>query len=58
MLQNSVGLLDGREMIEMNNLSVGYFPTESPEIGLYPPPVLNQTPFTPVEPAPNSEMNS
>ncbi len=57
MLQNSVGLLDGREMIEMNNLAVGYFPTESPEIGIYPPPVPDQPPFTPVGLAPNLETN-
>ena len=57
MYQTSVGLLDGNDMIEMNNLSVGYFPSESPEIGIYPPPVPNQSPFTPVEPAPSLETN-
>ena len=38
MLQRSIGFLDGKEMIRMNNLAVGYFPSESPQIGVYPLP--------------------
>jgi hypothetical protein len=38
MLQRSVGSIDGNEMIRMNNLAVGYFPSDSLEIGVYPPP--------------------
>lgn len=34
--QNSA-CLDGRTMIEMNNLAVGYFPSDTPQIGVYPP---------------------
>lgn len=34
-----VGYLDGQSMIEMNNLTVGYFPVAMPEIGVYPAPV-------------------
>lgn len=37
-----VGSLDGKTLIDMNNLAVGYFPTEEPEIGVYPPPVPEQ----------------
>jgi hypothetical protein len=54
MLQRNVGSIDGGEMIKMNNLAVGYFPSESPEIGVYPLPQPQETP----EPAllePNSE---
>lgn len=60
MLQGNVGLLDGREMIRMNNIAVGYFPSDSPEIGLYPPPFPDQQAPTevPLEPELNSEMNS
>jgi len=35
----NAGSLDGQSLIEMNNLAVGYFPTESLEVGVYPPPV-------------------
>jgi hypothetical protein len=57
MLQRNIGSLDGREMIKMNNLAVGYFPAESPEIGVYPPPQPMEQEQLP-EPEPNSEMNS
>ena len=57
MLQRNVGSLDGREMIKMNNLAVGYFPSESPEIGVYPPPQPQQVPEQP-QPEPNSETTS
>jgi hypothetical protein len=33
----NVSCLDGRTMIEMNNLAVGYFPSDAPQIGVYPP---------------------
>jgi len=36
--QSNVGCLNGQTMIEMNNLAVGYFPSDMPEIGFYPPP--------------------
>jgi hypothetical protein len=35
---NLVGHLDGNSMIEMNNLAVGYFPSQTPQIGVYPAP--------------------
>jgi hypothetical protein len=35
---NGFGFLDGNSIIKMNNLAVGYFPSETPEIGIYPPP--------------------
>jgi len=53
----SAGVLDGSALIEMNNLSVGYFPTEAPEIGVYPPPVVTQSP-QPVPNGQNLEKNS
>lgn len=34
----NAGSLDGQSLIEMNNLAVGYFPTET-TIGVYPQPV-------------------
>lgn len=34
-----IGCLDGQSMIEMNNLTVGYYPAAMPEIGVYPVPV-------------------
>jgi hypothetical protein len=37
MLQRNIGSIDGRAMIKMNNLAVGYFPADNPEIGVYPP---------------------
>lgn len=47
-----VGCLDAGSMIRMNNLAVGYFPEEGPEIAVYPPPVVPaQPPVTP-EPQP------
>lgn len=59
MLQRNVGSLDGREMIRMNNLSVGYFPSESPEIGVYPPPQPETLPNPQqVQPEPDSQTNS
>jgi hypothetical protein len=58
MLQLNVGSLDGREMIRMNNLAVGYFPSESPEIGVYPPPQPETLPNPPqVQPEPDSQTN-
>jgi hypothetical protein len=57
-----VGFLDGKTMIEMNNLSVGYFPTATPEIGVYPLPTVEQqhtlTPVPGVPADPNSGTNS
>jgi hypothetical protein len=57
-----VGYLDGKTMIEMNNLSVGYFPTSTPEIGVYPAPTVEPQRMlipAPVVPAdPNSGTNS
>ena len=55
------GVLDGDALVAMNNLAVGYFPSETAELGVYPPPVVIQ-PTQPL-PAPgdvaqNSEMNS
>ena len=41
-----VGSLDGRALIEMNNLAVGYFPAETREFWVYPPPVPVQPPMT------------
>ena len=35
----NAGSLDGKAMIEMNNLAVGYFPGEVLEVAVYPPPV-------------------
>jgi hypothetical protein len=35
---NGFAFLDGNSIIKMNNLAVGYFPTQEPEIGVYPPP--------------------
>lgn len=57
MLQRNVGSLDGREMIKMNNLAVGYFPSDSPEIGVYPPPQPEPEPVSVPLPEPG-EMNS
>lgn len=34
------GCLNAQSMIEMNNLAVGYYPREMPEIGGYPPPPI------------------
>ena len=42
---HNVGSIDGKTMIEMNNLAVGYFPSDIPEIGVYPPPVPQQPPL-------------
>lgn len=58
MLQTNVGFLDGREMIKMNNLAVGYFPSESPELGVYPPPHPYPGVQEPVAPEPHSGTNS
>jgi|GEM_PF-5698661 hypothetical protein len=38
----NAGSLDGQSLIEMNNLAVGYFPTET-AIGVYPQPVPQVT---------------
>jgi hypothetical protein len=43
-LMLNAGSLDGKSMIEMNNLAVGYFPGEALEVGVYPPPVPQQQP--------------
>ncbi len=40
----NAGSLDGKSMIEMNNLAVGYFPGETLEVAVYPPPVPQQPP--------------
>jgi hypothetical protein len=40
----NAGSLDGKSMIEMNNLAVGYFPGETLGIAVYPPPVPQQQP--------------
>jgi hypothetical protein len=40
----NVGCLDGQSLIDMNNLAVGYFPTETVEFGVYPAPVVTQAP--------------
>lgn len=40
----NAGSLDGKSMIEMNNLAVGYFPGETLEVAVYPPPVPQQLP--------------
>ncbi len=40
----SAGCLDGKAMVEMNNLAVGYFPTQASEVSVYPPPVPAQPP--------------
>ena len=59
-----VGFLDGKTMIEMNNLSVGYFPTSTPEIGVYPLPTVEQQrtvtlePGVPVVPAVSAGQSS
>jgi hypothetical protein len=57
MLQRNVGSLDGQQMIQLNNIAVGYFPTESPEISVYPlpQPQPEQQPQPVVEP--NLEKN-
>jgi hypothetical protein len=56
MKQMGAGVLDSGAVIEMNNLAVGYFPTHTPEIGIYPPLVVTQ-PFQ-QEPGPELEPNS
>ena len=33
------GCLDGEKLIEMNNLSLGYFPPQITDPGLYPAPM-------------------
>lgn len=38
------GCIDGKALVEMNNLAVGYFPSESPEIGVYPLPSAPEPP--------------
>jgi hypothetical protein len=50
MLQTCVGFWDGHEMIKMNNLAVGYFPSDTPTIGVYPPP--EPPPQAPSNPVP------
>lgn len=62
----NAGSLDGQSLIEMNNLAVGYFPTET-AIGVYPQPVPQmpqqvdgtQQPATvPVTPEPQGQTSS
>jgi hypothetical protein len=55
--QNSVACLDGQSMIEMNNLAVGYFPSEAPQIGAYPPLTVGPLPEAPPD-SQDSERNS
>ena len=43
-LMLNAGSLDGKSMIEMNNLAVGYFPGDTIEVAVYPPPVPQQLP--------------
>jgi hypothetical protein len=43
----NAGCLDGQSLIDMNNLAVGYFPTESIEFGVYPQPVPQVLPQPP-----------
>ena len=50
MQSNGFGFLDGNAIIKMNNLAVGYFPSDTPEIGVYPPP--SAPPAIPVEQLP------
>lgn len=40
MASTGVGFLDGNAIIKMNNLAVGYFPSEEPSIGVYPVPTV------------------
>ena len=54
---HSVGYLDGKAMIDTNNQAVGYFPSDTAEIGVYPPPVPEQ-PIVIMEPGDDSEKNS
>jgi hypothetical protein len=41
---NGFGFLNGNSIIKMNNLAVGYFPSETPELGVYPPPSVPSCP--------------
>ena len=49
MVPNGFGVLDAGALIEMNNLAVGYFPSGTAGIGVYPPlvpqPSLEQERF-------------
>jgi hypothetical protein len=49
MHSGAVGVFDAKAIIEMNNLAVGYFPSDMPEIGVYPPPIIKE--FLPVVPS-------
>jgi len=53
----NIGCVDAKAMIEMNNLAVGYFPSDQPEVGVYPP--LTIEPYLPLEPRqePDSRKN-
>jgi hypothetical protein len=42
MVPNGLGVIDGGALIEMNNLMVGYFPSGTAGIGVYPPLVIQQ----------------
>ncbi|HEV2195404.1 MAG TPA: hypothetical protein VGR55_07460 [Candidatus Acidoferrum sp.] len=57
----NAGSLDGQSLIEMNNLAVGYFPTEG-AIGVYPQPVPQvleqQQPAVPVNLQQQEQTNS
>lgn len=48
----NVGCLDGKSLVEMNNLAVGYFPAEMLEVAVYPPPTPQAPEDVVVEPAP------
>jgi hypothetical protein len=52
----NVGYLDGKAMIEMNNLAVGYFPNDTPQIGIYPPLTI-ETRSTTTDKQPDLEKN-
>ena len=54
-LMTNVGSLDGKAIIEMNNLAVGYFPGENLEVAVYPPPVP-QLPQQPHQQQPGEEL--
>jgi hypothetical protein len=49
----NAGCMDGEALVDMNNLSVGYFPSKEPTVGVYPPPKPTTAPApTVVHPQP------
>ena len=48
----NAGCMDGEALVEMNNLSVGYFPSKEPNLGVYPPPKPAQGQVPLVQPQP------